>query len=77
MIRAVVEATRAMLKIEFIKTTGIISEHLVLFFEEHKVDIIEHKQAACPEYLASYAPYSFTFETRQDNGDGYVHKAAQ
>ena len=52
MIRAVVEATRAMLKIEFIKTTGIISELLVVYFEEHAVDVIEYEHVNSSESLA-------------------------
>ena len=42
MTRAVVEETREILKTEFFKTMGVISELLVVNFEEHMVDIIEY-----------------------------------
>ena len=41
MTRAVVEETRTMLKTEFIKTIGLISELLIVYFEEHVIDVIE------------------------------------
>ena len=42
MTQAVVEETRTMLKTKFIKTIGIISELLIVYFEEHAVDGIEY-----------------------------------
>ena len=62
MTRAVVKETRAMLKTDFVKTIGIISELLIVCFEEHTVDVIEYKEATSSEFLASYAAYNFIHE---------------
>ena len=62
MIRAVVEETRAMSKTELIKTIGIISELLIVYFEEHVVDVIEYEEATSSESLTSYAAYDFIHE---------------
>ena len=59
MTRAVVEETRAVLETELIKTIGIISELLVVNFEEHALDVIEYGQVNSSESLTSYTAYSF------------------
>ena len=59
MTQGMVENTRAMLKTELFQTIRIISELLVINFEEHAVDDIEFGQVNSLESLASYAAYSF------------------
>ena len=72
MTRAVVEETREMLKTEFFKTVGIISELLVVNFEEHAVDVIEYGRINSSESLASYAAYIFIQDHLGDSEMGVL-----
>ena len=72
MTRAVVEETREMLKTEFFKTVGIISELLVVNFEEHAVDIIEYGRVNSSESLAPYAAYIFIQDHLGDSEMGVL-----
>ena len=73
-----------------IKTIVIILELLIVYFEEHVVDIIEYKEATSSESLASYVAYTFInnrllvgskmgnpFWTHRDNSNENVQNSVQ
>ena len=65
--QAVVEKNQRDIGDQFFKKIGILSELLILNFEEHTVDIVEYGQVNISEILSSCTAYSFFYN--QLHGD--------